>query len=186
MKNKAIVLVLGILAFTCATCFIALAAPPGPLPLGGAFFGGPPGPPPGPPPPGAGFVGGPLGPLSGPPHFGLLFGPPDLAEKLKLTDDQLKQMRLVFVDFENRSREARIILMGLHDEKRTMLMSGKIDQAKLAKLDEQITQLGSEVMTKELKMKRDLLSKLTPEQIDRMAIFSDRGGAGHGKKAGGK
>jgi Spy/CpxP family protein refolding chaperone len=186
MKKKAAVLVLGILAITCATCFIALAAPPGPPPLGGAFFGGPPGPPPGPPPPGAGFFGGSLGPPPGSPPFGPLFGPPDLVEKLKLTDDQLKQMRQVFVDFENNSREARIILMGLHDEKRTMLMSGKIDQAKLEKMDEYTAKLASEVMTKELKMKRDLLSKLTPDQIDRMAIFSDKGDAGHEKKVGGK
>jgi len=95
-------------------------------------------------------------------------------------------MRQVFVDFENNSREARIILMGLHDEKRTMLMSGKIDQAKLEKMDEYTAKLASEVMTKELKMKRDLLSKLTPDQIDRMAIFSDKGDAGHEKKVGGK
>jgi Spy/CpxP family protein refolding chaperone len=186
MKKTGVVLVLGVLVIACATCFTAFASPPGPPPHGAGFSGGPPGPPPGPPPLGMAFFGGPPGPPPGLPPFGLLSGPPDLVEKLKLTDDQRKQMRQAFVDFENKSRKARMALMGLHDEKRTMLMSGKIDQARLAKLDEEITELSSEVMSDNLKMKRDLLSKLTPEQIDRMAIFSDKGDAGHEKKVGGK
>jgi hypothetical protein len=152
MKKKAIVLVLVVLVIACATCFIAFASPPGPPPLGGGFFGGPPGAPPGPPP------------------LGLLGGPLELIEKLKLTDDQLKQIRLVFVDFENKTRKARMALMGLDDEKRTILMSGRIDQTKLAKLDEEITELASEVMGESLKMKRDQLAKLTTEQANLLGM----------------
>jgi len=161
MKKTAMVLGLALLTIASGSYFCALAEPPGP--------------PQGPPPFGAGFFGGHPGPPPGPPPFGLLSGPPALIEKLKLTDDQRKQMRRLFVDFENNSRKTRMALLGLHDEKRTMLLSGKIDHGELAKLDEQITELASEVMTEDLKMHRDLLSKLTPEQIDRIAIFSDKG-----------
>jgi Spy/CpxP family protein refolding chaperone len=100
-----------------------------------------------------------------------LGAPPHVLRKLKLTDDQRKQMRLKYVDFKNKTREARIALMGLHDEKRTMLISGTIDQAKLAKCDEEITKLTAEVMTERLKMDREQLAGLTQEQIDRLADF---------------
>ena len=173
MKKTAIVLVLGVLVIASATCFHALAGPqgppPGPPPHGPGFFGGPPGPPPGPPPHGGGFL-------------GLWGGPPDLIEKLKLTDDQLKQMRLAYVEFKDKTRKARNALMALHDEKRTMLISGKIDQAKLAKLDEETTKLASEVMGEELKMKREQLSKLTPEQVNLLADFLGKKEIAHGPK----
>jgi len=172
MKKTAMVLGLAALTIASGSYFCALAEPPGPPPV--------------PPPFGAGFFGGHPGPQPGPPPLGLLGGPPALIEKLKLTDDQRKQMRRLFVDFENNSRKTRMALLGLHDEKRTMLLSGKIDHGELAKLDEQITELASEVMTEDLKMHRDLLSKLTPEQIDRMGVFSEKGDAGHEKKVGGK
>jgi hypothetical protein len=157
MKKTAIVLIIGLVTLASATCFVALAEPPGP--------------PPGPPPHGPGFFGGPPGPPPGPPPFGLLFGPPDLIEKLKLTDDQLKEMRLAYVDFQDKTRKARTALMGLHDEKKAMLISGKIDQAKLAKCDEEITKLASEVMAVDLKMKREQFSKLTAEQMNLLANF---------------
>jgi len=173
MKKTAIVLLLGVLIIASASCFDALAgppgAPPGPPPHGGEFFGGHAGPPPGPPPHGGDFP-------------GLWDAPPDLIEKLKLTDDQLKQMRLGYVDFQDRTRKARNALLGLRDEKETMLISGKIDQAKLAKLDEDATKLASEVMAEELKMKREQLSKLTPEQMERLSDFLTKRKIPHGRK----
>ena len=173
MKKTAIVLVIGSFVITSASCFYALAGPPGPPPgpppHGGEFFGGPPGPPPGPPPHGGGFP-------------SLLDGPPDLMEELKLTGDQLKQIRLAFVDFKDRTRKARTALMGLRDEKETLVLYGKIDQAKLAKLDEEMTKLVSEVMGEELKMKREQLSKLTPEQVERLAEFLSKRKPPHGRK----
>ena len=168
MKKTAIVLIIGLVTLASATCFIALAEPPGP--------------PPGPHPHGPGFFGGPPGPPPGPHPFGLLDGPPDLIEKLKLTDDQLKQMRLAYVDFKDKTRKARNALMGLHDEKKTMLISGKIDQAKLAKGDEEITKLASEVMAEDLKMKREQFSKLTPEQVNLLADFLSKKEMAHGPK----
>jgi Spy/CpxP family protein refolding chaperone len=187
MKKTAIVLLLAVLMIAAASSLYALAErpgpPPGPPPHGGALYGGPPGPPPGPPPRAGEFFGGPPGPS---PHGGgfpgLWGGPPDLIEKLNLTDDQLKQMRLLYVDFQDRTRKARNALMALHDEKRIMLISGKIDQAKLAKLDEDSTKLASEVMAEDLKMKREQLSKLTPEQVNLLADFFGKKEIAHGPK----
>lgn len=173
MKKTAIMLIFGLVTLVSAVSFHALAGPPGPPPgpppHGPGFFGGPPGPPPGPPPHGPGFL-------------NLLDGPPDLTEKLKLTDDQKKEMRLAYVDFQGKTRKARNALMGLHDEKKTMLISGKIDQAKLAKLDEEIAKLASEVMGEELKMKREHLSKLTPDQVNVLADFLGKKEIAHGPK----
>ncbi|HTY26007.1 MAG TPA: hypothetical protein VMC85_22955 [Desulfomonilaceae bacterium] len=173
MKKTVIVLILGLITFASATCFIALAEPPGPPPgpppHGGWFFGGPPGPPPGPPPPEGAFL-------------GLLSAPPDLIEKLKLTDDQVKQTRLAYVDSQDKTRKARTALMGLHDEKKNMLISGKIEQGRLAKLDEDIVKLASEVMAEDLKVKREQLSKLTPEQVNILADFLSTKKMGRGPK----
>lgn len=184
MKKTAIALILGLLTIVSLTCFQTFGAPPGPPPgppPHGAFVGGPPGPPPG------GFFGGPPGPPPGPPpHGGEFLGlwgfPPDMIEKLKLTDDQLKEMRLAYVDFQNKTRKARNALTALRDEKKIMMISGKIDQAKLAKWDEEITKLASEVMAEDLKMKREHLSKLTPEQVERLADFLGKWEMAHGRK----
>jgi Spy/CpxP family protein refolding chaperone len=129
-------------------------------------LGGPPGPPP---PPGSEIP-------------DLWSAPPDLIEKLKLTDDQLKQLRLGFVEFKEKTRKARNALMAVRDEKETMLLSGKIDQAKLAKLDEETTKLASEVLTEHLKIKREQLSKLTPEQLERLPLCLGKGRMPHGPK----
>ena len=186
MKKTAIALILILITLGSATGFVALAAPPGLPPHGPGLFGGPPGPPPGPPPPGAGFLGGSLGPSPGPPPFGLLFGPPELMEKLKLTDDQLKEMRLAYVDFLDKTRKARTALMGLHDEKKAVLISGKIDQARLAKYDEEITKLASEVMAVDLKTKREQLSRLTQEQANILANFLGKMEMARGPKMAGR
>ena len=76
--------------------------------------------------------------------------------------------------------------MGLHDEKRTMLISGKIDQAKLAKCDEEITKLAAEVMGEELKMEREQLSKLTPEQVSDLPVLPGKMRFGPGPKMKGR
>jgi Spy/CpxP family protein refolding chaperone len=173
MKKTTMILVLGIIIAASATCVFAEPSAPVPFPPPphlGAFFGGPPGPP--------------------PPHggggFGLWDAPPPLIEKLKLTDDQLKQMRQVYVDFQDKTRKARNALMGLHDEKKTMLISGKLDQAKLAKIDEDVAKLASEVMAEDLLMKRQHLAKLTPEQVNLLADFLGRKEMAHGPKMRGR
>ncbi len=114
-----------------------------------------------------------------------------IQKKLGITDDQKKKMRALYTDFSDRTRKARTELMGLKDEKRTMLMSGKVDQQKLAQLDDQIVKLRTDVMREMLKMKRDRLAILTPEQIEKLAdlkaakAFRSKFGRMHGGMHGG-
>lgn len=91
-------------------------------------------------------------------------------------------MRLIFVDFQNRTRKTRTALMGLHDEKKTMLISGKVDQAELAKCDEGITKLATELMGNHLKLEREQLAALTPEQVEGLAVLPGKMHFGHGPK----
>lgn len=92
-----------------------------------------------------------------------------IMKKLGITDDQKKQFRVLQVGFRDRTRKARMELMSLSDEKTTMLISGKIDQQKLAQIDDQIVKLRSDVMKEALKLRRDRLALLTPDQIERIA-----------------
>jgi len=92
-----------------------------------------------------------------------------MLKKLGITDDQKKQIRALYVGFRDRTRKTRTDLMSLKDEKKTMFLSGKIDQQKLAQLDDQIVKLKTDVMKEALKLKRDRLAVLTPEQIERVA-----------------
>lgn len=199
MKKTAVVLIVGLVTLVSGASFFALGTAGGPPPHAAAMFGGPPGPPPGPPPHGGSMFGGPSpgpppdgwpmfgGPPPGPPPHGhlvrsLLAAPPPVIEKLGLTKDQMKEMRLALVEFQNKTRKARTTLMALHDEKHTMLMSGKIDQAKLAGCDEEIVKLAGEVMGEDLKMNRETLAMLTPEQVEMMAQLPGRRGHGPGPK----
>ena len=54
-----------------------------------------------------------------------------MMKKLGITDEQKKQIRGLYVAFRDRTRKTRMELMSLKDEKKTMLLSGKIDQQKL-------------------------------------------------------
>ncbi|MFH1116941.1 MAG: hypothetical protein V1792_23745 [Pseudomonadota bacterium] len=198
MKKTAVVLIVGLVTLVSGASFFALGTAGGPPPHAAAMFGGPPGPPPGPPPHGGSMFGGGFpgppphgGPMfggpPGPPPYGLmvrslLAAPPPVIEKLGLTKDQLKEMRLALVAFQNKTRKARSTLMALHDEKDTMLMSGIIDRAKLAKCDEEIVKLAGEVMGEDLKMNRETLALFTPEQVEMMALLPGKSRPGPGPK----
>ena len=90
-------------------------------------------------------------------------------KKLGLTDEQKKAMRQLYASFRDKTRKARMELATLKDEKKTMLIAGNVDQKKLAQIDEQVVKQVSEVLTDRLKVKRDWLAMLTPEQVDRLA-----------------
>ena len=90
-------------------------------------------------------------------------------KKLGITDEQKKQIRGLYVGFRDRTRKTRMELMSLKDEKKTMLLSGKIDQQKLAQIDDQVVKLVSDLLREKLKLRRDRLAALTPEQIGRIA-----------------
>ena len=98
----------------------------------------------------------------------------DFADRLGLTDEQRDKMREIKVAFRNQTRKTRVSLMSLKDEKRTMIMSAKIDQKKLKELDDAIVKAKSEIMTARLKMRRDRLSLLTPEQLKKLAETFDK------------
>ena len=92
-----------------------------------------------------------------------------IQKKLGITDEQKKQMRALDVEYQDRTRQARTELMSLRDEKKTMFLSGKIDQQKLAEIDDQIVKLVSDVLREKLKLRRDRLALMTPKQIGLIA-----------------
>lgn len=64
--------------------------------------------------------------------------------------------------------------VSLLNEKKNVLRSGKIDETKLADLDEQIVKLRSDIFADRLKLVRDRLALLTPDQTRRLAQFRER------------
>ena len=73
-----------------------------------------------------------------------------------------------------------------------MLISGKIDQQKLAQIDDQIVKLQSDLLKEKLKLRRERLAILTPEQIEKLGQWKAwkathektkgmRGGMRHGR-----
>lgn len=111
-----------------------------------------------------------------------------LQAKLGITDDQKKQIRALYVGYRDRTRKARTELMSLKDEKKTMVLSGKIDQQKLGQIDDQVVKLVGDIMKEKLKLRRDRLALLTPEQIGRLADWQAERGFQRkwGKMHGGK
>jgi Spy/CpxP family protein refolding chaperone len=121
------------------------------------------------------------GEMMGAPRGAMPDGPggAKLAERLGLADDQKKTLREQFVAFKERTRQTRMSLMSLNDEKKTMMMSGKVDQTKLAKIDDEIVKLTGQLMAEKQKMKRDMLALLKPEQLEKVADMAGSGGFGH-------
>jgi protein CpxP len=92
-----------------------------------------------------------------------------LMKKLGITDEQKTKFRALYTGFKDRTRKTRMELWSLKDEKRTMLLSGKIDQQKLAQIDDQLVKVKTDLMKERLKFRRDRLGLLTPEQINKVA-----------------
>ncbi|MBI5252684.1 MAG: hypothetical protein HY912_24575 [Desulfomonile tiedjei] len=162
-----------------------------PVPLGPPpdKFGPPPGPfglHPGPHgPPMAALAGPPPGAV-GPPHG--MFGPPGMVHGRKhgpppemidkiigLTDQQRKDIKLQHVNFMERTRKNRTSIFSLMDEKKNMLLSGKIDQDKMGKLDEEIVKHRIEILKEKLKLERDRLALLKQDQVDRLTELMNGG-----------
>jgi len=111
-----------------------------------------------------------------------------LQKKLGITDEQKKQIRNLYVAFQDQTRKARTELMSLMDQKKTMKLSGKIDLQKMAQIDDQIVKLRSDVLRERLKMRRDRLGLLTPEQVGKIADMKAEGDfrSGMGRMHGGQ
>ena len=92
-----------------------------------------------------------------------------IMEKLGITDEQKTKIRALRVGFLDRTRKTRMDLRTIRDEKKTMLLSGKIDQQKLVQMDDQVVKLVSDLLKETLKLRRDRLALMTPEQIGRIA-----------------
>jgi len=92
-----------------------------------------------------------------------------MMKRLGITDEQKTKIRALYVGFLDRTRKTRMDLKSLKDEKKTMFLSGKVDQQKLAQIDDQVVKLVSDLLKEKLKLRRDRLALLTPEQIGRIA-----------------
>jgi len=92
-----------------------------------------------------------------------------IQKKLGITDEQKPKIRALYVGFKDRTRKTRMDLMSLKDEKKTMLLSAKVDQQKLTQMDEQTVKLVSDLLKEKLKLRRDRLALMTPEQLGRIA-----------------
>jgi hypothetical protein len=94
---------------------------------------------------------------------------PVLRKRIGLTKEQESKMRLLYTGFSDRTRASAKELLSSTSEKRAMLKSGKIDQQKLAKLDDEILKARSGISAERLKLVRDRLALLTSPQVKRLA-----------------
>ncbi len=97
-----------------------------------------------------------------------------LQRRLKLTEQQKGDMRSLYNSFQDRTRDARGKFVSLLSQKKDMLGSGKIDETKLAELDDQIVKLRSDIFRDRLKLVRDRLALLTPDQTRRLAHLKEK------------
>ncbi len=104
------------------------------------------------------------------------FGPHDgrgrleqMINRLGISPDQKKQIRALYTNFRDKTRKLRTDLLSFKDEKKTMMLSGKVDQQKLAQIDDQIWKAKSELLKERLKLGRDRLALLTPDQIEKIS-----------------
>jgi hypothetical protein len=91
-----------------------------------------------------------------------------LRKKLGLSKEQMNEMRLLYTDFASRAKDSRKSVVSLLNEKRAMLKSGNIDQKKLNDIDGQLVSLRSDIFRDRLKLIRDRLALLTPDQIRKL------------------
>ena len=96
--------------------------------------------------------------------------PKALQDKLGLSDRQAEDLRTRMDNHRAQMEKFRTNIRPLMEEKRNMMMSGKINQERLIRIDEEIVRVRSDMLRERLKMERDRLLILTPDQVKR---FSD-------------
>jgi predicted nucleic acid-binding Zn-ribbon protein len=94
--------------------------------------------------------------------------PKALQDKLGLSEQQVKDLRTKMDDHREQIEKFRTNLTPLMEEKRNMMVSGKINQERLIKIDEEIVKLRSDMLRERLKMERDRLLILSPDQVKRL------------------
>ncbi len=97
-----------------------------------------------------------------------------LQRRLRLSGEQKREMQLLYTGFQDSTRDTRRNLASRLKEKKDMLRSGKIDEKELAQLDDQIVKLRSDMFRDRLKLVRDRLGLLTPDQTHRLARLKER------------
>ena len=95
--------------------------------------------------------------------------PKALQDKLGLSEQQVEDMRTKMDNHRAHMEKFRTNLMPLMEEKRNMMMSGKINQERLIKIDEEIVRVRSDMLRERLKMERDRLLMLSPDQVKRLS-----------------
>ncbi len=95
--------------------------------------------------------------------------PKALQDKLGLSEQQVKDLRTKMDDHREQIEKFRTNLMPLMEEKRNMMVSGKINQERLIKIDEEIVKLRSDMLRERLRMERDRLLILSPDQVKRLS-----------------
>ncbi len=101
-------------------------------------------------------------------------------ERLGLTEEQRQKLRDLRTSVKNTTRQKRMQLVSLEDEKKTMLSSGKIDMAKMEKIDEEMVKVTGDLLRARHKAKRDGLAILTPDQLKRFGDLTAGQGEGFG------
>jgi len=129
-------------------------------------FQGPPGEPGRPGPPGGRGRPGSQFREGGEPHE---LSPEALQEKLGLSERQVTDLRTQLANFHEQTRKIHTDLRPLMEEKRNMMASGKVNQERLIKIDEEIVKLRSDLLRERLKMERSRLAILSPDQVTRLA-----------------
>jgi hypothetical protein len=95
--------------------------------------------------------------------------PKALQDKLGLSERQVEDLRTKMNSHRAQMEKFRANIMPLMEEKRNMMMSGKINQERLIKIDEEIVRVRSDMLRERLKMERDRLLMLSPDQVKRFS-----------------
>lgn len=88
-----------------------------------------------------------------------------LFKRLGLSGQQWKNMTALYASFKDRTSYAQSSLASAVQKKKEMILSGRIDQARLVALDDEIATLRSYLYRERLQLIRDRLSLLSSEQL---------------------
>jgi Spy/CpxP family protein refolding chaperone len=90
---------------------------------------------------------------------------------LGLTQEQRAKLRELRTESRQRMQEARTAVRKIREEKLNMLLSGKVDKDRLAKLDKQFMKYHVRIDEERLRLQRERAAILTPDQAKRLGEF---------------
>ncbi len=92
-------------------------------------------------------------------------------KELNLTSEQKTKLRELRKESREAKQDTRSAVREIRDQKLQMLLSGKLDKTKLAELDKNLLKFHSQLEEEHLKMQRERLAILTPDQLKRLGEF---------------